>query len=211
MAPPTRTPSASWIEEGLRALARGGPDAVRIEPLAKALGVSKGGFYWHFADRTALLDEMLDSWEQSTTEGVVDHVERGGGDGRSKLRHLFALGSHGVVAVDLAVRDWARRDPAVAERLRRIDNRRMEYLRELFSAFCPDRDEVEARAMLFFSLLVGKHFIAADHGSLDRAAVLELTLRELGLGDATEYGLRFDGGGEEELQRDGHIQPPIHR
>ena len=56
----TRTPRSSWIDEGLRALAAGGPDAVRIESLARALGVTKGGFYWHFDDRRALLAEMLD-------------------------------------------------------------------------------------------------------------------------------------------------------
>ena len=51
MAAPTRTPRQRWIEEALRALAAGGPDAVRIEPLAKSLGVTRGGFYWHFEDR----------------------------------------------------------------------------------------------------------------------------------------------------------------
>ena len=56
MAPPTRTPRNRWIEEGLRALGDGGPEAVRIESLAQALGVSKGGFYWHFKDRQALLE-----------------------------------------------------------------------------------------------------------------------------------------------------------
>ena len=55
MSAPTRTPRSSWIEEGLRALAAGGPDAVRIELLAQALGVTRGGFYWHFDDRRALL------------------------------------------------------------------------------------------------------------------------------------------------------------
>src|SRR2546426_354354 len=54
MAAPTRTPRTSWVEEGLRALGVGGPDAVRIETLAQALGVTKGGFYWHFDDRRAL-------------------------------------------------------------------------------------------------------------------------------------------------------------
>ena len=57
-----------------------------------------------------------------------------------------------MLRIDLAVRDWARRDQAVAERLRRVDNRRMEYLRSLFGAFCPDEDDVEARCMLAFSL-----------------------------------------------------------
>jgi AcrR family transcriptional regulator len=179
MAPPTRTPRSKWIQEGLRALARGGPEAVRIEPLAQALGVTRGGFYWHFDDRRALLAEMLETWEQATTDEVIERVESDGGDARAKLRRLFALGSSGVVAVDLAVRDWSRREPAVAERLQRIDNRRMDYLRSLFGAFCPDSDEVEARCMLYHSLLVGIHFIAADHGQLSRADVLELTLRQL--------------------------------
>jgi len=179
MAPPTRTPRGAWIQEGLRALARGGPDAVRIEPLAQALGVTRGGFYWHFDDRGALLEEMLETWEQATTDEVIERVEREGGDATAKLRRLFALGSSGVVAVDLAVRDWSRREQSVAERLRRIDNRRMDYLRSLFGAICPDSDDVEARCMLFYSLLVGIHFIAADHGDRSRSDVLELTLGRL--------------------------------
>src|SRR6202050_3414980 len=68
VAAPTRTPRRKWIEQGLRALAAGGPGAVRIEPLAQALGVTRGGFYWHFEDRRALLEEMLDTWERATTE-----------------------------------------------------------------------------------------------------------------------------------------------
>ena len=129
----TRTPRSSWIDEGLRALAAGGPDAVRIELLAKALGVSRGGFYWHFTDRNALLDEMLDTWERTSTDEVIERVESEGGDARAKLRRTFALtsGRDGLLAIDLAVRDWSRHESSVAERLRRIDNRRMDYLRSL--------------------------------------------------------------------------------
>lgn len=179
MAPPTRTPRSKWIEHGLRALAAGGPDAVRIEPLAQALGVTRGGFYWHFDDRRALLEEMLDTWERATTEEVVERLEGEGGDAGAKLRRLLALTSSSVVMTDLAVRDWARRDPAVAERLRRVDNRRMDSLRSVFGVLCPDPDDVEARCMLFFSLLIGNRLIAADHGERSRADVLELALRRL--------------------------------
>jgi AcrR family transcriptional regulator len=182
MAAPTRTPRSRWVEEGLRALAAGGPDAVRIEPLAHTLGVTRGGFYWHFDDRRALLEEMLDAWERATTDEVIERVEAGGGDARAKLRRTFALVSarDDLLAIDLAVRDWSRREQAVAERLRRIDNRRMDYLRSLFSTFCSDPDDVEARCMLSFSLLIGNHFIAADHGARSRAEVLNLALRRLG-------------------------------
>jgi AcrR family transcriptional regulator len=177
----TRTPRSSWIDEGLRALAAGGPDAVRIELLARVLGVSKGGFYWHFDDRRALLEEMLDAWERVGVDEVIERVEGEGGDARAKLRRLFALGisSDEVLRIDLAVRDWSRREQTVADRLRRVDNRRMDYMRSQFGVFCPDEDEVEARCMLAFSLWIGNHFIAAQHGVRNRADVLELVMRRL--------------------------------
>jgi AcrR family transcriptional regulator len=176
----TRTPRSGWIDEGLRALAAGGPDAVRVEALARTLGVTKGGFYGHFSDRSALLEAMLDSWERMSTQEVIERVEREGGDARVKLRKAGALTfSRALLPIDLAVRDWARRDPAVAKRLRRVDNRRMEYLRELFGTFCSDEDDIEARSMLAFSLLIGNHFMAADHGTRSRTEVLDLAARLL--------------------------------
>jgi len=176
----TRTPRNGWIDEGLRALAAGGPDAVRVEALARTLGVSKGGFYGHFSDRSALLAEMLDSWERMSTREVIERVEREGGDARVKLRKAGGLTfSRTLLPIDLAVRDWARRDPAVAKRLRRVDNQRMEYLRELFGTFCSDEDDIEARSMLAFSLLIGNHFMAADHGTRSRAEVIDLAARLL--------------------------------
>ena len=180
MAAITRTPRSKWIEEGLRALAAGGPDAVRVEVLAHALGVTKGGFYGHFADRNALLEEMLDSWERMTINEVLERVERKGGDVRAKVRLAGALTfSRELLPVDLAIRDWARRDQAVADLLRRVDNRRMDYLRLLFGAICGDQDEVEARSTLAFSLVIGHHFMAADHGARSHADVLELAARWL--------------------------------
>jgi AcrR family transcriptional regulator len=181
MSAPTRTPRSSWIEQGLRALAAGGPDAVRIELLARALGVTKGGFYWHFEDRRALLEEILDTWERVSVDEVIERIESEGGDARAKLRRLSALAasSEEPLRIDLAVRDWARREQTVAERLRRVDNRRMDYMRSLFGALCPDEDEVEARCMVFYSLWIGNHFIAADHGTRSRADVMKRTLRRL--------------------------------
>ncbi|WP_431047990.1 TetR/AcrR family transcriptional regulator [Streptomyces sp. P1-3] len=179
-----RTPRHKWIDEGLRALAAGGPDAVQIEALAKALGVSKGGFYGYFSDRRALLEEMLDRWEREVTDDVEARVEKEGGDAKARLRHLFAIAETGDgldtdITTELAIRDWARRDPAVAERLRRVDNRHMDYLRSLFRAFCADEDEVEARCLITFSLHIADRFVLADHGDRSRADVHELTTRWL--------------------------------
>jgi AcrR family transcriptional regulator len=177
-----RTPRANWIDEGLRALGRGGPEAVRIEPLARALGVSKGGFYWHFDDRGALLEEILDGWERRYVDEVIEVVDAVQGDARARLRRLFGLASASgaeLLKVELAVRDWARRDKAVARRLRRVDNRRMVYMRSLFSEFCDDEDEVEARCLTTFSLFVGAGLVRAEHGGRSRTEVMESILRAL--------------------------------
>ncbi len=180
MAPPTRTPRATWVEAGLQALAAGGPDAVRVEPLAKSLGVTRGSFYGQFEDRHALLEAMLDTWEQAATDEVLEQVERRGGNPRAKITRAGALTfSEVLLPIELAIRDWSRRDPAVAQRLRRVDNRRMEYLRSLFSALWTDEAEVEARSVLAFSLAIGHHFMAADHGARNRAEALELAVAQL--------------------------------
>jgi AcrR family transcriptional regulator len=180
--PATRTPPAKWIEEGLRALAVGGPDAVRIESLAQALGVTKGGFYGYFDDRRALLEAMLDTWERTVIDEVIELVEGEGGDARARLRRLFALASSSaaeLLKIELAIRDWGRRDKAVAKRLKRVDNRRMEFMRPLFADFCQDADEVEVRCLLAFSLFIGSPFFTADHDGRSRADVVELALQQL--------------------------------
>ena len=179
----TRTPRSGWIDAGLEALATGGPDAVRIEPLAQALGVTKGGFYWQFDKRGALLEALLDTWEQTLVDDVIERVEAEGGDARNRLRCLFALAgageARGLLRAELAIRDWARRDEGVADRLRRVDNRRMGYMRGLFGALCPDADEVEARCLVAMALFVGSHFVAADHGTRSRREVMDRALEQL--------------------------------
>ncbi|AIG76005.1 MULTISPECIES: TetR/AcrR family transcriptional regulator [Amycolatopsis] len=169
-----RTPREKWVEEGLRALAEGGVDAVRVEALAKALGVTKGGFYGYFADRAALLEAMLDAWEYESVDEVLARVEQEGCDARDKVRLAGRLTFSGgrLLPIDLAVRDWARRDEAVAERLRRVDNRRMQLARDGIATFCDDPDEVEARALLAFCAAIGNHFLAADHPGQTRVQVL---------------------------------------
>lgn len=176
-----RTPRGAWVDAATRALAAGGPEAVRVEALAKELGVSKGGFYWHFDDRQALIREALDSWEKTGTEDVIATVDGGPPDPRAKLRRLFELApaAKGLFAVELALRDFSRRDRDVAKRLRRVDRRRLTYLRSLFAQFCADEDDVEARAMLAYSLFIGSYFVTAAPGKRRRAQVMQLAIDRL--------------------------------
>lgn len=168
MAKP-RTPRQSWIDEGLRALADGGPEAVKVETLATRLGVTKGGFYGYFDDRNALLTEMLDAWERGVTDDLIDQVESLAGDGRARIDRLGQLAEQvrspvGSMEIDLAIRYWARRNEDVSARLRRVDRRRLGYLRDLFADFIDDDDEVELRATLAFSMWLADGLVDFDYG-----------------------------------------------
>ncbi|QJW35890.1 TetR/AcrR family transcriptional regulator [Cellulosimicrobium protaetiae] len=179
----TLTPRHRWVDAGLDALATGGPDGIRVEALAARLGVTKGGFYGHFADRPAFLAAMLDEWERRCTDAVLAEADAEGGDAAERLRRAGQL-SHTPEQqrLDLAVREWARRDEEVAERLRQVDDRRMDHLRGLFATFVDDPDEVEARSTLLFALAVARPLMVARHpGRSAREAVSlagELLLRK---------------------------------
>jgi AcrR family transcriptional regulator len=179
-----RTPRSAWIEAGLRVLADGGPGAVRIEVLAESLGVTKGGFYGYFADRNALLTEMLDHWEREVTVSIIERVDAAGGDARDRLRNLFHIadtreGLSIEVNTELAIRDWSRRDATVAKRLRHVDNLRMDYLRSLFREFCADEVEVEIRCTIVTSVWLAGHFLTIDHGAWTLADVEQLILERV--------------------------------
>ena len=176
-----RTTRDAWIEGGLHALAAGGPDAVRVETLAAGLHVTKGGFYHHFRDRQALLDAMLDTWEETLVDRAIETSDRGGGDGRARLRRLFsaANASEDLLALELSVRDWARRNPEVAERVRRVDSRRVDYLRPLFAEFCDDPADVEGRCLLVLTLFVGESLVTRHPRSAHPARRAAAAVRHL--------------------------------
>ncbi|MDP3952446.1 TetR/AcrR family transcriptional regulator [Microbacterium sp.] len=171
-----RTPREKWVEEGLRVLAAHGVDAVRVEVLAKGLGVTKGGFYGYFDDRSALLTEMLDTWERESVDDVIDRITRAGGDvlDQAQIAGQLTFSNDRLLPIDLAVRSWARRDADVEQRLHRVDNRRMQVLRDAIGASCDDPDEVEARSLAAFSLAIGQHLIAVDHPGRTRDQVADL-------------------------------------
>ena len=178
-----KTPPEDWVRAGLEALAEGGPDAVRVEQLAVGMGVSKGGFYWHFSSRRQLLAQMLDAWERTVLEDLIRSIDEHGGGARDRLEQLFELVRSSAISpeglAEPAIRDWSRRDREVADRLRRVDDRRMAYLRSLFGEISPDPEDAEARCLQAYALLVGGHLITVDHGAFSREQVIRRALRRL--------------------------------
>ena len=162
-----------WIAAALGAMAEGGVDAVRVERLARVLGVTKGSFYWHFRDRGDLLESTIEAWEEGGTERMILQAEAGGGDAADRIMRLWEITAGDArMASELAIRDWARRDPDLADRVQAVDDRRMQYLRRLLRELRVPQAEIESRAMLLASLLIGNYHIRAKHGRKSRRTVL---------------------------------------
>ncbi len=163
-----------WTDAALEVLVHGGIDGVRVEPLARRLGVTKGSFYWHFRDRRALLDAMLDRWETVATQAIIDEVDALGGSPATKLRALFEIAVRNApMALETALRQWSAREARVRRAVQRVDERRMRYLRTLFEALGVAQGEAHARSFLAYASLFGDHFIAARETPLRRRDLLE--------------------------------------
>jgi AcrR family transcriptional regulator len=145
-----------WIDAGLAALAGEGVEAVRVERLALELRVTKGSFYWHFKDRAALLEALLEAWRARATNAIVDEVEARGGDPVARLRTLSTIVSRIDGRLDRAVRVWAGRDPMARAALDAIDRRRLDYLTALFRDLSFAPREAVARARLVYHALIGQ-------------------------------------------------------
>jgi AcrR family transcriptional regulator len=171
----TRLDAEAWIAAAFHALAEGGVEAVRVEPLAKALGITKGSFYWHFADRRALLDATLAAWAQGRIAAIREQAALRG-DPAAALRELAGLYTRNAnvrgLAIELAIRALARTDAAAAKATRSVDRERLKHVGDLFAALGWPPAEAQARAVLFYSYLFGQSLLEAQvvpAGTRDRA------------------------------------------
>ena len=180
----TKTPRSAWIDAGLVALAEHGVDEVRVEVLARDLGVTKGGFYGAFEGRADLLDAMVERWESAVTDDVVREVESAQDlDPRDRLRRLVAvIGRQDDPATridtEIGLRDWARRAPHVATVVDRVDAMRGTYLRDIFRGFCAE-DEADVRTAIAMSVRLAGQTMTLGAGSRDPDEVARLVLQRL--------------------------------
>lgn len=156
----------AWIEAGFVALVQGGIEAVRVETLAKSLGVTKGSFYWHFEDRRKLLDGMLAWWRSEATFKVMAHVDQVGGNAAQKLQTLLDLSTSGIGdQIEGAVRAWAgSADPIAQEIVQGVDREREKYVVELFREHGLSKETAVKRARILYLAMIGE-FTWTSHGS----------------------------------------------
>lgn len=166
----------TWIEVGLKAIGRNGIDGVRVEVLAKDLGVTKGGFYRRFRDRRALLDAMLEAWSKGRIALIEKHTELGSQDAGDRLRYLIEFYSERAnpegMAIELAIRQWARSDAVAAASVAAVDSARLKNLVQLYRRRGLSIEDAHAWAVLFYSFIFGLSLLSLEQGPRKRASLI---------------------------------------
>ncbi|WP_415036854.1 TetR/AcrR family transcriptional regulator [Azonexus sp.] len=172
-----------WVRAALNLLAEEGIAGVRIELLAKRCGVTKGSFYWHFKDRQALLAATLETWCAGRIRDIEKNTLVAPGEEAAQLRHAIdwygANRNRKGMAIELAIRDWARHDPQAAASVETVDLYRLRCTERLFLAAGTPAADAKSRSLLLYASTFGlslMHFAPFDD---DPAALKEKISRYL--------------------------------
>jgi AcrR family transcriptional regulator len=173
----------AWIEAGFTEIARTGVDGVRVEVLAKNLGVTKGGFYRRFRDRAALLEGMLRGWSAGRIAAIEQQTSLDGTTARDRLRALIRLYSERMntegMAIELAIRQWARSDEAAAAAVAGVDAARLKNVGQLYRATGLSPEAADAQAFLFYCFIFGQSLLFLERGQRKRAQLIAKSAEKL--------------------------------
>lgn len=159
-----------------------GQGAVRVEPLARRLSVSKGSFYWHFADQKALLDAIWAYWHQAALHDIIDTlqpVEKG----LPRLRALISIVSQdrseiGGAQAEPAMRTWARHDAAYQPLVQEVDAARLAFLEQCFREAGQSPEAAHGSAEMFYAAHLGSE-LRGQSGAAHEAMLSRLLNRLL--------------------------------
>ena len=164
--PRTQLDRNDWIEGAIGVLAEKGVDGLRVEVMAKNFGVTKGSFYWHFKDRQDLLDAVLEFWKEGRLRDIEKQTTASPGNELQQIHHVIEVYSANRnrkgMSIELAVRDWARRDAKAAAVVEAVDTYRLECTRRIFVATGLTEAEARARSILVFAYVFGHSLMAYD-------------------------------------------------
>ncbi len=156
-----------WVDAAIDVLAREGVTGLRVEVLAKRCGVTKGSFYWHFKDRRALLEAVLERWKDGRIKDIEKTTAVTAGQERNQLH--YAIEVYGAsknrkgMSIELAIRDWARHDSLAAGVVESVDLYRLECTRRLFVAAGMSDAEAKSRSLLLYACVFGLSLMHYSH------------------------------------------------
>lgn len=155
-----------WLAVAYEAFESKGIEAVRIEPLSKSLGVTRGSFYWHFKNRADLLRAVLERWCVLQTEAVIVQNEAAGGDARTKLLRLFETCAGDEGKLEMSIRLWMTKDAQAREIVARVDACRIQYISTLLEQTGLAPEQADRRAPVAYASWLGDYSgaVPADQG-----------------------------------------------
>lgn len=157
MEKPQRLAQRDWLDAALTALASGGHETLRAELLSKRLGVSRGSFYWHFADVAAFHKAVLARWEAVAVDIPHAAATKAAAGGESPaIRTLITVAFKAPVALERAVHSWASVSGAAADAVARANRRRIALLTEMLALTDDDRTRSHARAIILYWIYLGR-------------------------------------------------------
>lgn len=165
---------AAWIRAALDIVATDGIDGLRVESLAKKLGVTKGSFYWHFKDRRDLIDAVLDDWRAGRIRDIRKQTAAEPGGEQAALRHTIevyaAARNRKGISIEAAIRLWARQDANTLAVVEEVDAERLECTRRLFLALGLPPAEAAARSALLYAYVFGFSMMQCGRFAMDADA-----------------------------------------
>ncbi len=126
--------------------------------LARALGLSRTSFYWHFADREALLDRLVARWTEKNTGNLIARTERYAETITEAMLNLSDCWITPEIfdsRMDFAIRNWAHGAPALKALVERTDAERVAAIRAMFARFGFPQEAADIRARTVYLCQVG--------------------------------------------------------
>ena len=152
-----------WLELARELLIRGGIEAVSVQNISRRLGVTRGGFYGYFGSRSALLQLLLQDWQDVNTRALRRIAARARTDGKAQFKELIKMWVESEdynPEYDSAVRDWARRSPDVARAVHKVDDERVRLIQRIFYSLGFQGLEAHIRARVTYYHQVGYYALA---------------------------------------------------
>ena len=174
MAERARLSAGDWVSAALEVLVSEGIGAVKILPLAKKLGVTRGSFYWHFENHEALLNRLLEVWEETNSGSIIRAATLEGSivDRYVALMRCWLGMERFDPRLEVAVRNWGRSNPELWQKLRATDERRVDACVQMLAAEVSDPVMRLHRARTIYFLQMGWYELEVDEPMDDRIEAL---------------------------------------
>ena len=169
----------AWLDRALDVLRDEGIQGVRVERLARDLGVTKGSFYWHFKNLDDLRQSILDYWKECYNDTIIENRDFLDAEpAAGLLAAVTKVREGGLDAYEIAFRSWADHDPRADEVVRSVYEKRTKFMRSFFTRLGFRGSEAEIRARIILCYLSWEPSMYPDESETRRINLLQL-LHEL--------------------------------